>query len=130
MALSPRQLALYVHAVNIWRGTEVRAADGKPTSISWVQQTTATPCYCDFGRSFQDLAAQLILAESDNQFTIDVFAFEAAIDVRLGDELKMTTGPEAGKFWKVRGHDQPKTRRANKLSVLCTRLPKPSAGVS
>lgn len=130
MALSSRQLSLYQHTVNIWRETESFGADGKPGAMAWTQQTTNTACYCDFGESQMVPEAGVLLVESDNQFSIDTFHFEQSVDLRAGDILKMTSAPESGKFWTVRGNDQPKTRRANKLSVKASRTPSAPNGVT
>ncbi len=87
-------------------------------------------CYCDFNKSFQAPDGGLGLVESDNQFTIDTFHMEASMDVQAGDVIRMTAGPEAGKFWAVRGNPTIKSLMANKLSVLGSRDPNPPNGVS
>lgn len=130
MSLSARQAALYGHTVNIWRYVETFAADGKPGAWTWTQQTTNTACYCDFGESQMEPEAGVLVVESDNQFSVDEFHFDQVVDVRTGDLLKMTSAPESGKFWTVRGNDQPKTRRANKIKVKATRTPSAPNGVS
>lgn len=127
--LSPRQTALYQHTVNIWRYAETFGGDGKPGALAWTLQASAVPCYCNLGKSQQGPEG-VLLVEKDNLFTYDEFAFEDTVDVQIGDILKMTAGPEPGKFWVSKGNAQTKNRRANKLSVLCARLPKAPNGVS
>lgn len=88
------------------------------------------PCYCDFNKSFQTPDGGLGFVESDNQFTIDTFHAEASVDVQTGDVIRMTAGPEAGKFWAVRGNPTIKSLLANKLSFLGSRDPNAPNGVS
>lgn len=128
MALSPRQVALYGHVVNIWRQTETFSADGKPGALTWTLQASGVSCYADLGKS-QMGPNGVLMVENDNLFTFDAFHFEDTVDVQVGDVLKITTGPELG-FWTCRGNPQPKSRRANKLSILASRTPQAPYGVS
>lgn len=127
--LSASQLELYQHVVDIWREAENFDGNGKPLAKSWTKIASAVPCYCNQGKSQQGPMGDLLLAESDNLFTLDEFHMEASVDIGIGDTLKMTTGPTVGKFWTVRGDAQIKSLMANKLSVLCSRTPKKPDGV-
>lgn len=88
------------------------------------------PCYANIGKSQQGPSGGIIVVENDNLFTYDEFSFEDTVSVQIGDVIRMTYGPEPGKFWTVRGEAQIKNRRANKLLLMCSRAPKAPNGVS
>lgn len=129
MALTQRQQRLYAHRIDIWRKTEVIGLDGKIGQPTWAKNAASVACYAETGQSQQGLDGP-ILDENDNLFTFDKFHAESSINIQVGDVIKMVSGPEAGKFWTVRGNEQHRTRRANKLMILCSREPLPPVGVA
>lgn len=130
MALSPRQLALYVNTVDIWRpSVTVNAVDGTPGARAWTKIASAVQCYFEFTPS-QFAEAGGILVEEDNIFTLDVVHFEASTDVKAADVLKITAGPGSVGFWVLWGNAEYKARLANKLSIRGKKLEKAPTGVS
>lgn len=130
MALTWRQLRLYVHRVTVWRATEpVDATTGKPGATTWAVTSTAVPCYLELRQSLH-APADFLLAESENMDTTDLCHMEYTVSVDSGDVLKVTTGPETGSFYRVRGNPKIKSLFANKLSIQVTRMEAAPSGVS
>jgi hypothetical protein len=127
--LTPRQATLYRHSIDIFRFAEPPAAAGKPQPKSWTKIASGVPAYLEYTESDFGLNAGMLLSEQDMIFTLDVLHTTADVDMRVGDVFKVVAGPRVG-FWRVRGNEKPKTRRANKQSFRSAIMEAPPLGVS
>lgn len=124
----PAAADLYPHVCTRYRHTEAFAADGKPLAGTWAS-VTAIPCYFQTGRSVFGTNSGLY-AEADNSEVLDTIHFASGTDVRVGDLLKQTTGPDSGEYYVVRGNPQRRSQIARKLIVMAAKLEIAPDGVS
>jgi len=120
MALTARQEELYKHRCSIYRSNTPIDGTGKPGAQVWSLIASDVPCYFQTGKS-QHALVGFVRGESDNIFVLDPIHMEYTMDVRSGDVIKQTTGPEAGDYWIASGNPQIRSRRANKLMVECSK---------
>lgn len=125
----PPSALLYPHACNVWRRTETLDGSGRPT-YSMALVYSDEPCYFRTGESVKAPAGGILRDEQDNMDSLDVVSFASTADIQDDDELKQTTGPDVGAFFKVRGDPKFRTTFATKQTVRASRLPAPSTGVS
>lgn len=133
MALNRRQAALFEHTVDIYKPNAISVgANLRMTDVSYPSTPTYSGVKC-YLFSKPDTAAPTVMGRSteDMIFTLDVFHFEAAVDVDDTYCLKFTTAghPLEGLFWIVRGGPQIRTstarRRPNQLKVFASQTTRP-----
>lgn len=129
MALTWRQLRVYRHRMTVYREVESIGALGQPGNSTGSTVMTDTPCRFQTGPSQFEPQGGVVLDESDNIMVLDHIHMEQGLDVKIGDVLLQTTGPEVGRHWRVRGSPQVREIHANKQSVLAARLEAPPGWV-
>lgn len=120
-ALVGRQKALYTQRGTLWRRS-VTVQAGVPTA-AWTIVGTNLPFRIFPSPSNFGVMGDLVQAEQDNIFTLDILDFPAGVDVNPGDVLKTTTaeGDLTGAFWTIRGDKQPLVWRANLIRFISAR---------
>ena len=101
---------LYDYRVNLYRVTQDLGATSIPDARSWALVKSAVKCYKSPNPSTQGFQ-EFGRIESDNLFSMDVWDFDAAEDVRVDDVFRNVTlladgttqAKEFGEFWTVRG---------------------------
>jgi hypothetical protein len=125
MALTKMQAVLFVHRLRSWRGEEVRETagilKGKILATTGEAVLTNEPCLFQVGQSNQSPAESFIYDEGDNLFTLDPIYTEIGTDIKVGDIVQQTTGPDAGDYWLIRGNAQGREQTGHQ-KVLATRL--------
>lgn len=119
----PPAALLYPHACTIYRKTEnLNVITGVFEDFDGAVLASAVACYFQTGESVKG-PNEFITDEEDNLFTLDIIHFADTVDVSTGDVLKQTTGPDAGRYYEVRGDAKMRTQFAQKLTVRGSRIP-------
>ena len=128
-ALPPDSM-LYPHRCTIWRYTEtINATTGKVGAKTWAIVASGVLCNFETGTSNHGIA-MLLRDEGDNQFSKDKVTFKLTADLKAGDVLKQTTGPEAPGFWEVEGEPQFVQQFGQYQQVMAAKKPAAPPGVS
>ena len=126
-----RQQQFYVHRIDVWRSTEVINSTDDPGRVekpAGAKVLSSVPCMWQTGQSQQGSGEGYLVDEDDNLFTLDRLRTEANIDIRVGDAIYQSAGPDAGSWFIARGNPQVRLI-LNYQQVLCSRTPKPPAWV-
>lgn len=116
MALTPRQLALYQHQVDVWRPNLDPAANA-------VLVASAVPCL------FTPIAGNDRMGKGGRQdrereARVDSFSLPAGQDIRTGDHLHIVAAPagsaDEGRWFSVLGEPQRNAIFANRQKVFVT----------
>lgn len=119
----PPAALLYPHRCTIYRKTEsLSATTGEFEGWTGVTASSDVTCYFQTGESVK-APEGFVLDEQDNLFTLDIVHFPSGTDVRTGDILKQTTGPDSNELWEVRGDAKNRTQFASKLTIRAARVP-------
>lgn len=124
MALTPRQEALYIYTVDIWRQDETVDADFQP----YVLASSGVKCYFE-STPEADLVSPVGRNKQVNILTMDLYHFELAEVIKDTDYIQMTGGPGGdlvGNWWAVQGGTRTHGYRANKQVVYAKQSEDPN----
>jgi len=129
MALTARQVKVYVHTVDVYRPlafNQLANHDVEELTIPATATYSAVKCYRETKPEFGS-AQPIGRTDKDILFTIDVFHFDVAEDIRANDVFKFTTvgHPDINQWFECVGDTMVKNWRANKHTVVCKRILKP-----
>lgn len=121
------QRRLYKHKTNIYRPPDpALSATGKPT-FGLEDDLIAEDLRCMFQlrQSLHAPTGGVIIAEQENMMVTDFLHVPADTDIRAGDKIKQTFGPNVGTWWACRGDAIPQTLLIPRIVIEITRLETP-----